>query len=176
MAEDLLFRNWQRQRSLLSLLVLSELLLITEDRTLQKRLFNSMLNVLRATRANWFFSQEELESQRRERFQIPLLRNWSLLMLRSKTSPSTSLESLKENSERRPRRSLKKCLVSKLTRRSSNWKQTRSTRESVRREPESKLRKMLWKRNEPMIDIWMFQLKRINERNYYISFISFHIW
>ena len=50
--EDFHFRNWLKLNLLQGLPELLESLLITEDRTLQKKLFNSMPKDLRAIRAN----------------------------------------------------------------------------------------------------------------------------
>lgn len=96
-AEDSLSKSSRQLSFPVNLQEPSVLLLITEDKILQKKLCKLMSNVLKATRASLSSSPKRTASSRREKSLIPLLTSLSLLRPRSKTVPSTLLKSPRDH-------------------------------------------------------------------------------
>lgn len=138
------FKNSPRPVLADNLPELLESLLITEDKTLAKKLFNSTSKDSQTIRASWFFSQEETANTRRARSMTQLLNNWSQPTLKSKTKLSTSSKS-QESRQDKPQLSWQRTWrMPEFTERFVNCRSTRSTRASERRE----LRKLQRNSNE----------------------------
>lgn len=123
-----------------------ESLLIIEDKMFQKKVSNSMFKDSQLIRATWSSSPRRKASPRRDKFQIPLPKDSSLLLLRNKILISMFLASLRLSLERSLKRSQKNWRQLKLSENFVKAESTRDTRENVRRRLESKLNRSNSKR------------------------------